>query len=413
MSYYSRRDDRDDHDVDLPTASAQLHKLGKDVHSALYELKTAVDGNVDRKLTEFFAKYENEASKLARDVARYGREMKEVKAALETAGSTGKNGKIQFSTTKSSIARDTPEYQNFFTYLTKGKQADGLDYKTLRTDSESQGGYLVPQVMDASIRKNITETSPVRAHARMRVAHSKVMDVPRRLSLPIGQFEGEAETGPTDQSVYGSEQVTLYRQTVSIPATLDMMFSAAFDLEAEIAEDVAESFAQGEGKNFVLGNGRKGPQGFMTDARSINVPSSTSAAILWDDISTLSGSMKHGQRPWFYFNRKTAAILQGLKSSIGVPIWQPVAGNQPATIFGYPYDSSMIDMDDVTLGAGARPVAFADLYRGYEIFDMVGMNAIRDDITQADKAITKFTFRRYLTGRVLVPEAIGYLTLAA
>jgi HK97 family phage major capsid protein len=117
---------------------------------------------VNRKLTDFFAKYENESQKLARDVARYEREMKEVKTALATGGSPGKKG-IAFS--RNSIDRNTPEYQNFFTYLTKGKQADGLDYKTLRTDSESQGGYLIPQVMDASIRKNITEVSPVRAHA--------------------------------------------------------------------------------------------------------------------------------------------------------------------------------------------------------------------------------------------------------
>jgi hypothetical protein len=47
MAYnYSR--DRDDRDDDAPTASAQLTKLGKDVHSALYELKTAVDDNVHR-----------------------------------------------------------------------------------------------------------------------------------------------------------------------------------------------------------------------------------------------------------------------------------------------------------------------------------------------------------------------------
>ncbi len=84
------------------------------------------------------------------------------------------------------------------------------------------------------------------------------MDVPRRLSIPIAQFEGETETGPTDQSAYGSEQVTLYRQTCSIPATLDMLVSSAFDLEAELAQDVGESFAQGEALNFVKGNGRKG-----------------------------------------------------------------------------------------------------------------------------------------------------------
>ena len=406
MSFYSR--DRD-HDDDAPTPSAQLQKLGKDVHSALYELKTAVDDNVTRKLTDYFSKYEEENQKLVRDVARYERRMKEVETALATGGQLNQKGRVDFS--QSGIARNDAEYKNFFTYLTQGKESDALDRKTLRTDSESQGGYLVPMVMDAQIRKNIIEVSPVRAHARMRIATSKSIEFPRRLALPIGQFEGEAEQGPTDQSVYGSEQVTLYRQTVKIPATLDMMVSSAFDLEAELAEDVGESFAQGEGKNFVLGNGRKGPQGFMTDPRSVQLTSSTSATITWQDMANLSGSMKAGQRPWFYMNRKTIAHLQGLTSTVGVPIWMPVAGNQPATIFGYPYDSSMIDMDDVTLGAGAKPVAFCDLYRGYEIFDMIGMNVVRDDITQADRAIVSWTFRRYLTGRMLIPEAIAILTL--
>jgi HK97 family phage major capsid protein len=346
---------------------------------------------------------------VVRDIARLEREQKEVKLALETGGSPGKKG-FAFSS-RNSASRDTPEYENFFRYATKGKQADDLNFKTLRTDSESQGGYLIPQVMDAQIRKNITEVSPVRQHARVRIAHSKTMDVPRRLSLPIGQFEGEAEAGPTDQSVYGSEQVTLYRQTVSIPVTLDMMVSSAFDLEQEIVNDCAESFAQGEGKNFVSSNGRKCPQGFMTDTRSVGVTTSTSAAILWDDLSKLSGSMKMGMQPWFFCNRKTLAYLQSLKSTIGVPIWQPVSGNQPATIFGWPYDSSMIDMDDISLGSGAKPVAFADLNRGYEIFDMIRLNFIRDDITAANQAITKYTIRRYLTGRVLIPEAIGVLTL--
>jgi HK97 family phage major capsid protein len=71
----------------------------------------------------------------------------------------------------------------------------------------------------------------------------------------------------------------------------------------------------------------------------------------------------------------------------------------------------MIDMDDISLGSGAKPVAFADLGRGYEVFDMIGLNFIRDDITAANQAITKYTIRRYLTGRVLIPEAIGVLTL--
>jgi hypothetical protein len=64
-------------------------------------------------------------------------------------------------------------------------------------------------------------------------------------------------------------------------------------------------------------------------------------------------------------------------------------------------------------GPIAKIIADVDrhLLRGYEIFDMIGINVIRDDLTQADKAITQWIFRRYLTGRVILPEAIGIMTL--
>ncbi len=134
----------------------------------------------------------------------------------------------------------------------------------------------------------------------------------------------------------------------------------------------------------------------MSDPRSVSFTSGTSANFTFDDLAKFSGKLKGGQRPWWFMNRKTVAYIQALKSTIGVPIWMPVAGNQPATIWGFPYESNMIDMDDVSVGSGAKPVSFADLSRGYEIFDMVGINAIRDDITQADKAITKWTLPKVL-----------------
>ena len=103
--------------------------------------------------------------------------------------------------------------------------------------------------------------------------------------------------------------------------------------------------------------------------------------------------------------------MQGLTSDIGVPIWQPVAGSQPAMIWGYPYDSRMIDLDDVTVGSGAKPLVIADFFRGYEIFEMLGINVLRDDLTRKKEAITEWTFRRYNTGRVTLPEAIAVMSL--
>jgi hypothetical protein len=60
MSYYSRRDDRDD--VDVPTASGQLVKLAGEVHSALATLSDAVASKNQatvQKCQEFFARYED------------------------------------------------------------------------------------------------------------------------------------------------------------------------------------------------------------------------------------------------------------------------------------------------------------------------------------------------------------------
>ena len=169
----------------------------------------------------------------------------------------------------SGYGRDEPEYKAFFAWLqAKGNESDIkkaelelksiLKTKTLRTDSNPAGGYLVPEPLSGQIMKNLIEVSPVRAHARLRVMRGKTLDIPRRLSVPIATYEGEAETSPTDQSIYGSEQVTAYRQTVTIPATLDMMVSSAFDLEREIAYDVGQSLGQGEAKILSPATGGSG-----------------------------------------------------------------------------------------------------------------------------------------------------------
>ena len=106
------------------------------------------------------------------------------------------------------------------------------------------------------------------------------------------------------------------------------------------------------------------------------------------------------------------AFEEPAKVRIGVPIWQPVAGNQPAMIWGYPYNSNMIDLDDVATGSAAKPIVFADLFRAYQIFDLAGsLSVTRDDLTRKKEAITEWTFNRENTGRVVLPEAIAVCTL--
>ncbi|KAB2919906.1 MAG: phage major capsid protein [Hyphomicrobiaceae bacterium] len=396
-----------------PEMSAELKRLTAEAKNALVAIMEVKSTNEEtkRNVESWFKKYEELNAKFARDFALHQKRVEDLELKMATGGRAGLGHTIgSVDPFAAAMARQSAEYKNFFLYLKSNGATDrDIDFKTLRTDSDVQGGYLVPQVMDNEIRKNITEISPVRVFARVRPSPSKSLDVPRRLALLAASYEGEGEQSPTDQSTYGSEQVTLYRQTVTVPATLDMMVSSPFDLEREIAADVGESFGQNEGANFVSGNSQKRPQGFVTDNRCEVVETATTAEVDFNDIANLIGKLKRGQSPWLFMNRRTLAKMWQIKSSIGVPIWQPVAGSLPATIWGFPYNSDFIDLDDAQNGSGAKPIAFGDLRRGYEIFDMIGISVIRDDLTKKKEAITEWTFRRYNTGRVIMPEAIKIL----
>lgn len=421
-----------------PEASAELKKLGEDVRSALDTLKNAAETKNNETLAKvetFFKKYEDENQKLVKAHAEQQKRVDEFAdkvAAAEKAVVEAKKGTEEYqkrvadlellfakkgsSGEDPSLARETPEYKNFFGWMAHHPKKHAnidIDLKTLRTDSETSGAYLIPQIMDNEIRKNIIEISPVRMFARNRVSPGKTMEIPKRLAIPTAYFEGEGEEDENGESQYGSETVTLYRQSITVPATLDMMVSSAFDLEREIAMDVGEAFGRGEGLNFLKGSGNKGPQGIAADGRITVVDTAASGTIDFMDMAEIAGQLKRGQRPMWFFNRRTLAKMWQIKSSIGVPIWTPVAGDTPATIWGFPYSSDMIDMDDAQTGAGAKPIVFGDMRRGYEIFDMLGISVIRDDLTKKKQAITEWTFRRYLTGRVILPEAFKVLRIKA
>lgn len=423
--------------LDKPQASEEVKKLGLDVKSALNALKDSVEAkNAEtvKNVEKFFAKYEDENQKLVKQHAEFARateardaEVKKIEAELagtkkDSEAYKSRVEKLELllasgtgnKDTDAALARKSAEYENFFKFFKgKSQNSNDIDFKTLRTDSDTQGAYLIPQIMDNQIRKYITEMSPVRLFARSRVAPGKTMDIPIRLSLPVAYFEGEAEQDQTGQSGYGSETITLYRQSITVPATLDMMVSSAFDLEREISSDVGEAFGVGEGLNFVRGSGVKGPHGYINDTRISVIDTATSGTVAFDDLADVSGQLKRGQTPMWFFNRRTLSKLLQIKSTIGVPVWTPVAGDNPAMIWGYPYSSDMIHMDDAQDGAGAKPIVFADMRRGYEIFDLMGISVIRDDLTQKRKAITEWTFRRYLTGRVIIPEAFKIMRVKA
>ena len=122
--------------------------------------------------------------------------------------------------------KDSEEYKSLEMFCKKG--LDFLDQEQkliLRTDSDVQGGFLVTSEMDNAITKEITEISAIRTIARVRTIGAKSLEVPVRSSIPTAQYEGEAETSPEDTSTYRNETLTAFRQTVTVPITMDPSFN--------------------------------------------------------------------------------------------------------------------------------------------------------------------------------------------
>jgi len=312
--------------------------------------------------------------------------------------------------------KDSPEYKALNGFVTKGLDYLEMEQKQLlRTDVDTSGGFLVPTEMDNAITKKITEISNVRSVARVRTISSKSLDVPVRDTILSATYEGEAEEDQLSTSTYSSETLTAFRCSVTVPITMDMLMDSAFDMESEIMNDAAESFAQKEGNKFVVGTGFKEPAGFTTDTRVVAGAFETESAnvVTADDIIRLTGQLKTGYNPVYTLSRTTLAEIRTFKSDDGAFLWMPgLNGPVMNTINGFPY-VIMQDMSSDLTTSGSLPIAFGDFMRGYTIVDRTGMNIVRDEFTQKRKAIIEFTLNRWNYGQVTLPEAIKLLKVKA
>ena len=393
------------------------------VQNAFHELKAEVKAGTlspekQEKLETVFNAYEDQNSKVAameqREAGQIA-ELAELKTAIAESATTQQEAKDRFDqlevslskaseTAKSDQYRETAEYKGLNEYC-----RNGMHNETLRTDVNVSGGFLVPSELDNVIVKKITELDAVRSIARVRTLAGKSLDIPKRTSTPIATFEGEAAAGGDSQSAYELQSLTPFRQTFSTLVTQDQVMNAAFNMEAEMSGDSAIAFAVGGGNGYVQGNGVKVPHGFMQDADVLaNVRNSGDAnEITFDGIVRLTGDLKVGYSPVFVMNRRTLASVRALVSTTGQPLWEPgINGGVAATLVGAPYVVLPSMADE---GADAFPVAYGDFRAGYTIADRTGMSVIRNDVTFADQAIIKFTWNRWTTGDVVLPEAIRVL----
>jgi HK97 family phage major capsid protein len=316
----------------------------------------------------------------------------------------------------------------FESYVRSGESAGlrQLETKAMSVGSNPDGGYLVPPEVETEIGRRLTNISPIRSIAGVREISASVYKKPFMTTGPATGWVGETAARPQTGSAVLDELSFPAMELYAMPAaTATLLEDTAVNLDAWIAGEVEQVFAQQEGAAFVNGDGVNKPKGFLAEPQVANsawswgnigtvvtghasaFPASNPADVLVDLVYAARAGFRQNGR--FVMNRKTQAALRKFKDGAGSYVWTPPAqAGGAASLFTFPVTEAE-DMPDI--GAGTTPIAFGDFRRGYLIVDRLGLRILRDPYS-AKPYVLFYTTKR-VGGGVADYDAIKLLKVAA
>lgn len=324
---------------------------------------------------------------------RISRKLDEQKAAMDRLKLKGARPSARTGLGNSPI---THEHKHAFDqYFRRGQDA-GLrqfEAKALSYSNDADGGYLVPDETALEIGRRLSAGSPIRAIAAVQTVSSSVYKKPFAVSGPVTGWAAETDTRPETSSPTLASLDFPTMELYAMPAaTSQLLDDAAVDIDAWIANEVQQAFAEQESAAFVNGDGVNKPTGFLaypTVEESAwswgnigyvptgvdgDLPASDASDVLIDTIYALKAGYR--QNASWVMNRKTQAEVRKLKDADGNYLWQPPAGvGQPASLMGF----SVVEAEDMPdPDTDANAIAFGDFQRGYLVVDRSGIRVLRD-----------------------------------
>ncbi|MGE0179927.1 MAG: phage major capsid protein, partial [Sphingomonas sp.] len=175
-------------------------------------------------------------------------------------------GRPALSGVKGEAANDASPFVE--RYLRKGVEA-GVELKAFEGTSDAAGGYAVPREIDERIERTLAAISPIRAIASVvRVGSSGYRKLVTRGGTPSGWAAEDGARAETETPAFAEIAPPFGDLYANPAATQAMLDDAAFDVEAWLAEEIAQEFARAEGAAFVNGDGTAKPKGFLAAPNS-------------------------------------------------------------------------------------------------------------------------------------------------
>jgi len=332
------------------------------------------------------------------------------------------------------LKAETREHSTAFNqFFRRGAEAGLRDLEVkaaLRTDSDPDGGYVVPEQIEDTIDRVLGTVSVMRQIARVMPISAAVYKKLVNQGGATGGWVGEREARPETNTPLLSELAFHAMEIYANPAaTQTLLDDARVDIAAWLADEVTITFAEMEGVAYITGDGVNKPRGLLSYGTVANANYSwgklgyvaTGQASDWattsptvsraDAMIDLYYALKPGYRngaSWLMSDAVMAAVRK-FKDPDGAFLWAPpTAAGEMATILGKPVYN---DDNMHAVGANAFPIAFGNFARGYLIIDRMGVRVLRDPFT--NKPYVHFYTTKRVGGGVQNFEAIKLLKIAS
>ena len=299
--------------------------------------------------------------------------------------------------------------------------------KSVMTSNDfSTGGIFANEDLMSEMEKDFLNYSAVRNLVSVKntvekeITFNKSPLSGRTKAYRRGELDEALESGKLK---FEKGRVPLYASTSLIKATReDIQYSTAVDLESLIVEEATESFAVAEANEIINGTGAEQAEGILVNKDIEKIPTTTTGALIFEDISAVYVALKGIYRKNAVFGANSVVIkmLMDLKDTSGRPIFfwnkpltDTIIGDGNArieatgTLFGKPL-YEIPEMPD-TVTTGKPMLVFGDFQTGYVLGNRVEMYMLRDENSDAKTGVVNFIFERYFGGAVKRAEAFKIL----
>ena len=288
--------------------------------------------------------------------------------------------------------------------------ASRLDLKALNLTDDTLGGYFIlPEVVQDEIIRNVVLISPIRTLARVMQTSSNNLKIPVLTSPTAAAWISETGTRSVSSNPqFGMKDIPTHEMYALMLFSRQLLEDSFFDMEKEMSFEFSQQFAKLEGTAFVSGSGVGQPLGLLNDPNLVSYQTASSGVLGADDLikafhNYAAFAYYMPQATWI-LNLKTLGVIRDLKDSQNRYLWEPgLPQGNPATILDRPY-VVVPDMPDVA--SGSISVAFGDFQRGYRIVDRTQIAVQRLEELYATSAQIGVLAYKRVGGQTVLSEAI-------